>query len=121
MSVNWLSKECPKCGKTLEKPTLKCPECGYSDEENMIAKYLHHIGVAIIFLGILGSIILGNIFPTVETNLSTYSIYKTVTEESFNWMLFLVGSLSSAISGLLMIGFGELISLNQKIVNLMKR
>lgn len=121
MSVNWLSKECPKCGKTLEKPTLKCPECGYSDEENMIAKYLHYIGVAIIFLGILGSIILGNIFPTVETNLSTYSIYKTVTEESFNWMLFLVGSLSSAISGLLMIGFGELISLNQKIVNLMKR
>lgn len=126
MSIKWLSQKCPKCGAILERPVGKCPECNFTDEENKIAKILFGIGVGIIILGILGSLILGNIYPSVETTYDYYSSYlysspQYDSEVGYNWMVFLIGSLSSAISGILMIGFSELISLNQQTLNLLKK
>ena len=64
--------------------------------ENKIGKTLHVIGIATIIVGIIGSLIL-------STNL----------DSNFPLIL-IIGGIASFISGMVFIGFGEIIALLQK-------
>ena len=68
--------------------------------ESKPAKKLYLVGVAIMVLGSLGAIILGNKFPII----SGYYYVR----ESFNWGLCLTGIVTSIISGLVFIAFSEM-------------
>lgn len=68
--------------------------------ESKPAKKLYLVGVAIIVLGSLGAIILGNKFPIT----SGYYYVR----ESFNWGLCLTGIVTSIISGLVFIALSEM-------------
>lgn len=107
--------KCPKCGKEIEAESLKCSECGY-EETNKIAEILDMTGRAIIILGVIVSIVLGAVSPAIEI-----SGYSSRVKESYNIILCLVGCASSIISGLLIIAFSQIIYLNQKIFNLLRK
>ena len=62
---------------------------------NKYAHTLHIIGIIIIILGVIGSLIAG----------SATGYY------SFNWTVALVGILSSVVSGIIFLGFSEIIEL----------
>ena len=64
--------------------------------ENKIGKTLHVIGVATIIVGIIGSLIL------------------SINLDSDFPITLLVGGIASFISGMVFVGFGEIISLLQK-------
>lgn len=81
-------------------------------EENKVAKYIKIIGILIIVLGVIGSFVLGDIYAVVETYGTTF----TFTEETYNWPVTLIGIFSSMVSGILFIGFSEVINLLQKTV-----
>ena len=110
--------KCPKCGEETEVKEegydwgFKCSKCDY-DETNKIGKLLSITGKVIIGLGLLGSVMAGFMFPTYT---GTYRI-----EESYNTILFLICAISSFVSGLSLMGFGELISLNQKIFSILRK
>ena len=65
--------------------------------DNFYSKALFIIGWGIIVLGVIGSFVLGN----------TYTDYYG----DFNGALFLVGLISTAMSGFLILGLAELISI----------
>ena len=67
--------------------------------ENKIGKTLHVIGVATIIVGIIGSLIL------------------SINLDSDFPITLLVGGIASFISGMVFVGFGEIISLLQKNVD----
>ena len=64
--------------------------------DNFYSQALFIIGWGVIVLGVIGSIVLGN----------TYSYYG-----DFNFAIFLVGVISTAISGFLVLGMAEVISI----------
>ncbi len=109
-------EKCPKCNKELESPVDICPECGFRDN-NTIASVLCALGWIIIIGGIIGSAIIANANPILETK----GIYYQRTEEIFNYTLFFAYSFISVISGVLFLGIAEIIKLNQMIFNLMKK
>ena len=65
--------------------------------DNFYSKALFFIGWGVIVLGVIGSIVLGN----------TYTTYYG----DFNFALFLVGVISTAMSGFLILGMAEIISI----------
>ena len=74
--------------------------------KNTTANALKVIGIVIALLGIAGSFVLGKVFEIqVETML--------FDETKYNWGVAIAGILCSAISGVLLYGFGEIISLLQ--------
>lgn len=81
-------------------------------ENNKIAKTLYTIGVITIFLGVIGSLVLGAVSPAITYDYSYSGGYDI--EETYNWSLALIGALASFISGSCFIGFSEIISLLQK-------
>ena len=73
--------------------------------QNKIASILFGIGVATIGIGVIGSLFLG----------------FTVTEYyGFNFGVFLAGSVASLVSGMIHIGFAEIINLLQQSVEAQK-
>ncbi len=105
---------CPNCGKVLnedEKILYKCMECKqqfkpqhtkYISSDNTIAKIIKICGIAIIVLGTISSFIIAG-----------GDGYKY----RFSFIRFLTPELISVISGLLFIGFAEIIKLLQDIKN----
>lgn len=73
--------------------------------KNKVASILFGIGIATIGFGIIGSIYLA----------SEYGMYY-----GFDWLVFLVGSIASLISGMIHIGFAEVINLLQQSVDAQK-
>lgn len=76
-------------------------------KENQIAKVIRYIGWIEIVGGVIGSIILG----TIKWNVSIYKSFD------FNWFIILPGVIISIVTGVLIIGFAEIISLLQQKVN----
>lgn len=70
------------------------------------AKTINFFGWIIIVAGCAGSLLLGSEIPVVSG-----MYYKT---ESYNWVLAIAGIMSSIISGVIFIGFAEIIELLQK-------
>ena len=70
------------------------------DSDNAYAKALFIVGWGIIVLGVIGSIILATSFGSYD-----YSGYGG----GFNGALFLVGLVSTAVSGTVILGLGEAI------------
>ncbi len=70
------------------------------------AKTINFLGWIIIVAGCAGSLLLGSEIPVVSG-----MYYKT---ESYNWVLTIAGIMSSIISGVIFIGFAEIIELLQK-------
>lgn len=74
--------------------------------KNSTANVLKTIGIVIALLGIAGSLVLGKVFEI--------QIERMFFDETkYNWAVALTGVLCSAISGVLLYGFGEIISLLQ--------
>jgi hypothetical protein len=73
---------------------------------NQKAKIINALGWIIIVAGCAGSLLLGSEIPVVSG-----MYYKT---ESYNWVLTIAGIMSSIISGVIFIGFAEIIELLQK-------
>ena len=71
--------------------------------ENKYAKVIKATGFVVLFGGILLSFILGDV---LKTQVGSYYV-----REEYNWFLTSIGSISSFISGILFIGFGEIINL----------
>lgn len=93
--------KCPKCGKEIAIECKKCPECGYK-LENEVAVVLKFLGMVIIIGGIIGSMI------------STQVLY-------LDNIVMIIGIILSVISGYIIMGFAEIITLNQKIFNLLRK
>lgn len=75
-------------------------------EKNIYATALKILGGIIVIFGIIGSVILGDVFK-IE-----YGV--TYTFREYNYYLMTVGILSSVITGALIMGMGELIQLAYK-------
>lgn len=74
--------------------------------KNTTANVLKVIGIVIALLGIIGSLVLGKVFEI--------QVEKMFFDETrYNWGVALIGIASSVISGVLLYGFGEIISLLQ--------
>lgn len=76
------------------------------DNKNVYAVALKIIGGSIIILGIIGSLILGDAFK-IQYGVN-YVFYK------YNYYLMTAGIFSSVITGVLIMGMGELIQLIDK-------
>ena len=108
--------KCPKCGKILsedEKIIYKCISCGTKFEpslsntltDNTVAKVIKICGIIIIALGtILSFIVAGGDGRKYE----------------FSLLLFITPEAISIISGLVFIGFSEIIQLLEDIKNKLK-
>lgn len=70
------------------------------------------IGYAIIIIGIIGSIVAGNIFKIVDT--ITYAT-------KYNWWLAIGSSISSIILGMIFIFIGEIIYSQEQIIKRIER
>jgi len=84
-------------------------------EGNKIAQYIRGTGWVILIFGIIGSFIMGQIFPSIS-----YS-YSGRESESYNWIIAIIGICTSIISGLAFIGFAELIELSQQKLDTINR
>lgn len=74
-------------------------------KNNVIANFLFIIGI----IEIVAGIVLGIIFGTIEVE-GYYSSYT-----SFSWSIFLLWSVGGIISGIIFIGFSEIINLLNRI------
>jgi hypothetical protein len=72
---------------------------------NQKAKVINVVGWIIIVAGCAGSLLLGSKFPILSG-----MYYQT---ESYNWELALTGIMSSVFTGIIIIGFAEIIELLQ--------
>lgn len=72
---------------------------------NKIAKIIRVTGVIIAIAGVIAGIVLGNTFPILKPRFEG----SMFTDEIFNFGLFAIAMLSSVISGVLVVGFSELI------------
>ena len=84
-------------------------------KKNSTATALHVIGILTIILGIIGSFIIGAIFPSTTYDYSAWGGYDI--DEAYNWSLVIEGILTSCVTGICFIGFGEIIKLLQIIAN----
>lgn len=91
---------CPKCGKKHENLWSICDECGYT-EDNKIATLMANVGMIIIVGGILLSLI------------SAFLL--------FNIIIFILGTCTFVILGIIFLGISEIITLNQKIFSLLRK
>lgn len=107
---------CPNCGKLLsedEKILYKCISCGtkfkpYSNiisSDNTVAKIIKICGIAIIILGTILSLIVAG---------------GNGRKYEFSLLLFITPEAISVISGLVFIGFSEIIQLLEDIKNKLK-
>jgi H+/gluconate symporter-like permease len=106
---------CPNCGKILseeEKIIYKCTSCGKKIEseittqnytENTIAKVLKIISIIILILGTIGSF--------------AASFHDVYGKSEFSFATFLIPETVVVISGILFLGFSEVIKLLQEINN----
>lgn len=78
---------------------------------NSVGNILKIVGIAIIIVGIFGSLILGGVF----TIMPTFGPNDGLVQSFYNWPVALSGSISSFIIGMLFIGFSEVIDLLHKI------
>lgn len=76
---------------------------------NKKADFINGLGFITIVIGCIGSLTLGSMFPVRS---GVYYIH-----ESYNWALAIAGIISSVISGIVLIGFAEIINLLQKNVD----
>ena len=82
-------------------------------KENTIGLIIISLGTFILIFGIILSIVAGIVFP-----LKNFSYNDAIIiEESYNWVIALIGSMASFITGICFIGFGEIINLLQKNIN----
>lgn len=79
--------------------------------DNKTAKTCKTVGWLIIIFGVLCALILGAVYPAVTIE----GKYYTHAEKSYNWALALGGSAACGVSGLLMLGIGEIIFLLEDI------
>ena len=116
--------QCPKCKSILnndEKASGKCFTCGATFEStlpqntinpnsnytnNIIGKALKIIGVLVLILGTIGS------FVT--------SFHNVYGQSEFSFASFIVPETVSLVSGIVFLGFGEIIQLLQEISNKLK-
>ncbi len=77
-------------------------------KENKIAATIQITGFFIIQIGFMASFFLGKQIPTI-------TIHYEYVEESYNWALAIGGSVGSFLTGLLFLGFSELIELLSEI------
>ena len=115
--------QCPKCKSILnvdEKASGKCFTCGATFEsnlpqntnesisynENTIAKILKIISITILVLGTIGS------FAT--------SFHDVYGRNEFSFIAFLIPETVVVISGILFLGFSEVIKLLQEISDKLK-
>ena len=82
-------------------------------KENIIGLIILALGAFIIIFGIIISIVCGAVFPLIDFSYND----AVAIEKSYNWILALIGSVASFITGLSFIGFGEIINLLQKNIN----
>lgn len=108
--------KCPKCGNILNNDEKACGKCFSCDatfdsnlskekscySKNTISSIIKYIGIAII--------VLGTIYSFVVANDREYRYH-------FNLLLFVVPEFTSIISGILFIGFSEIIQLLDDIKN----
>lgn len=85
-------------------------------KQNKIGKTLRIIGVSIIILGIIASLIMAMRLPII----TTYGLDAHVVQEIYNWPLAISGSIVSFVSGVLFIGFSEIINLLHNIENTLR-
>ena len=83
--------------------------------KNSMAKTLHTLAYIIFFVGIIGSLILGAAMPTVDYSYTLYGGLRT--DDAYNFALAIAGIVASIISGVLFLGFAEVIDLLQEIAN----
>ena len=82
--------------------------------KNSTADILKTIGIVIALLGIAGSFVFGKVYEIqVET--------MFFDETKYNWAVALTGVFCSAISGVLLYGFGEVVALLQASVDNQKQ
>lgn len=91
-------------------------KCGGKMIMNEKAKVINLIGWINIVGGIIGSFMIGSIYP--ETIVSNYSSY---VDKEYNWALVVAGIIISIVSGVLLFGFAEIINLLQEKVNQSKQ
>lgn len=116
--------QCPKCNSTLnidEKASGKCFSCGATFEsilpqnkaitaniytENSIGKAIKIIGIIILIVGTIGS------FAT--------SFHNVYGQTAFSFASFIIPETVTVVSGIVFLGFGEIIRLLQEISNKLK-
>ncbi len=77
--------------------------------KNNKAETINFLGWIDIIGGIIGSFILGSLYPQISV--SSYSSY---VDKEYNWILVIVGITISIVSGIILIGFAEIINLLQQ-------
>ena len=113
--------KCPKCGNVLNNDEKACGKCFSCDatfdsnlpkdnqnpyySKNTVSSIIKYIGITII--------VLGTIYSFVIANDREYRYH-------FNLLLFVVPEFISIISGILFIGFSEVIQLLDDIKNKLK-
>lgn len=110
--------KCPKCGSVLnndERASGKCFSCGESfvstlsketrptvSNENMVGGILKAIGILILIFGTIGS------------------IYFATRGYGFEFGSFILPEIGTIVSGMMILGFSEIIQLLQDIKNKLK-
>ena len=82
--------------------------------KNSVSNIIKIAAVVVAVLGVAGSFILGDTFSIVDSE----SLF--LAEEKFNWGVALGGSFCTALSTVILYGFGEIISLLQDSVDTQK-
>lgn len=85
--------------------------------ENNVAFNLRVIAVIIAIAGIVGSVFLGS---ALKTTVITDALRDEI-ETHYNWGVAIAGIFASVLSGILLYGFAELISLQGKAVDELKK
>ena len=116
--------QCPKCKSTLnndERASGKCFTCGATFEsslpqntvtpsnaysENMLGKALKGIGFIILVVGTIGSL--------------ATSFHDVYGQSEFSFASFIIPETVTIISGIMFLGFGEIIKLLQEIRDKLK-
>lgn len=83
---------------------------GIKQRDNTISKVFLGIAIGIWILGAIGSIVFAKqSVPSLD--------YLETSETVFNWTIFICGILATFISGMMFLGFSEIIKLLQRIVD----
>ena len=85
--------------------------------ENNVAFNLRIVAVIVVIAGIVGSVLLGSAMKTTIVTDALLGEVKT----HYNWGVAVAGVFASVMSGILLYGFAELISLQGKAVDELKK
>ncbi len=82
--------------------------------KNSVATGIKVSAISLSAFGVIGSFILGKVYEIVDTS-------GFFEKTRYNWSVAITGILCCAITGLLLYGFGEVISLLQKSVDIQEK